>query len=503
MHLEQKIGSAQQNIHLFHRDVQRQVAVLTTLSQEKKEVQLACKKYSTSAKHYEKPLCKKIERCVYVLKEKENALRKLETRVNIQAIDHETNRSFEKIKMEILKIREEINFHFCFGSATNQLKKAGFWRRLFGVHYVDFALEDAQKWVDAKTKTLFHQIHSFHQDPLTKREWIDICTHIENNKYQWFNEIHTRQLTHLYIRHGDPKGTHRTLRIDADGKIYLILKVCLGNGTFKKARLALDYTANTLCGNAVTKIENDTYRCVENEIQMTNQLKGQSHIIQFQNAVEYSGNKRGENDSPFNKVGIMMDFCNCGDLSNLLRAGLLLTPAQKRQLVTDILKGVQTTHKARIVHRDLKIENIFVNREFEADGSVLYRGRVGDYGLACKLDEESKLKKAVGTRYAFAPEVWELKDPLIKNKKAVGLPSDYYSLGILLAELLGIKIGHMEQFRTLKISHKPLMNEPGYLVWMLTQRDPKLRINVSQALALLDKIDWSIDKKYAVRFVPV
>lgn len=79
-------------------------------------------------------------------------------------------------------------------------------------------------------------------------------------------------------------------------------------------------------------------------------------------------------------------------------------------------------HAAGIVHRDLKSSNIMVDRELHA--------KVIDYGIARDLGENtiSSGNVFMGTAEYSAPEPYFARD--------IGPPSDIYSLGIVLHEML-------------------------------------------------------------------
>ena len=62
------------------------------------------------------------------------------------------------------------------------------------------------------------------------------------------------------------------------------------------------------------------------------------------------------------------------------------------------LMAVQHMHRQRVIHRDLKLGNLFLSH----DGVV----KVGDFGLACRLEHEEERKLTLcGTPNSIAPEV--------------------------------------------------------------------------------------------------
>lgn len=83
-------------------------------------------------------------------------------------------------------------------------------------------------------------------------------------------------------------------------------------------------------------------------------------------------------------------------------------------------------HDRKIIHRDLKAQNIFV---MKSDNSI----RLGDFGVARILDyTAAKAKTQVGTPYYIAPEI--LKARSYTNK------ADIWSLGILLYEISALDV---------------------------------------------------------------
>jgi len=65
-----------------------------------------------------------------------------------------------------------------------------------------------------------------------------------------------------------------------------------------------------------------------------------------------------------------------------------------------IISAVQYMHGHRIIHRDLKMGNIFINANMEL--------KVGDFGLATKLEFAEERKRTIcGTPNYIAPEIIE------------------------------------------------------------------------------------------------
>ena len=91
-----------------------------------------------------------------------------------------------------------------------------------------------------------------------------------------------------------------------------------------------------------------------------------------------------------------------------------------------ILNGLKYLHQSmNIIHRDLKLDNIFLNEDFEV--------KIGDFGLATKLNFVQRFKKvACGTPNYQAPEI-------IQNKKYT-YAVDIWSLGCILYTLLTGKL---------------------------------------------------------------
>lgn len=68
-------------------------------------------------------------------------------------------------------------------------------------------------------------------------------------------------------------------------------------------------------------------------------------------------------------------------------------------IFNQLVRGVEVIHLNKIVHRDIKLENIFV-RKTEKNGLVC---KIGDFGLARFL--EATANSNCGTQNYMAPEI--------------------------------------------------------------------------------------------------
>ncbi len=123
---------------------------------------------------------------------------------------------------------------------------------------------------------------------------------------------------------------------------------------------------------------------------------------------------------------LLMEFVDGLNLRDLLQAGKL-APSEALSLVPKICDALQYAHDQGVVHRDVKPENILLDRK----GNV----KIADFGLA-KLSESSLsmanltgAQQVLGTFRYMAPE--QLDRPLEVDHRA-----DIYSLGVVLYEML-------------------------------------------------------------------
>lgn len=100
------------------------------------------------------------------------------------------------------------------------------------------------------------------------------------------------------------------------------------------------------------------------------------------------------------KLNIVMEFCEAGDLCTYINQQMG-KPLQEKTIwkfLIQICLGLRFLHAQKILHRDIKTQNIFLSGK---DESI----RIGDLGVAKVLDKSAYAHAQVGTPYYMSPEI--------------------------------------------------------------------------------------------------
>ncbi|KAJ0404798.1 hypothetical protein P43SY_003474 [Pythium insidiosum] len=117
---------------------------------------------------------------------------------------------------------------------------------------------------------------------------------------------------------------------------------------------------------------------------------------------------------------VVMDYMGDGDLCEQLIRKQRLSETEAKQIILQVVQGLEYLHRHYIIHRDIKPENILLH------GGL---AKLADFGLAKQLpNATSMLKRSCGTLEYAAPE--------LLRGQAYGLKSDIFSLGVVLYVLL-------------------------------------------------------------------
>ncbi len=118
---------------------------------------------------------------------------------------------------------------------------------------------------------------------------------------------------------------------------------------------------------------------------------------------------------------IVQEYVEGITLKDYIEKSYKVGTTEAKNIILQVLKGLEHAHENKIVHKDIKGQNILIN----TDNKI----KITDFGIADILEDEmTKTQSLMGTPQYVAPEVL--------NKGESTVQTDIYSTGILLYELL-------------------------------------------------------------------
>ena len=131
------------------------------------------------------------------------------------------------------------------------------------------------------------------------------------------------------------------------------------------------------------------------------------HVVRFEDVFEDKEH-----------VYIIMELCTNQTLLECVKRKRRLTESETRRYMLQMLDGVGFLHRSKVIHRDLKLGNLFLDRGDDI--------KIGDFGLACKVQFDGERKRTLcGTPNYIAPEVLE-------GKNGHSYEVDLWSIGVVM-----------------------------------------------------------------------
>ena len=217
---------------------------------------------------------------------------------------------------------------------------------------------------------------------------------------------------------------------------------------------------------------------------------------------------------------LVMEYLPGGDLMGLLIARDIFTEEEAKFYISEMVLAIDSIHELNCIHRDIKPDNVLIGK----DGHI----KLTDFGLAkisdnvfkediidYKFDENKKKHdrnfSCVGTAYYAAPEVI--------NKKGYGQEIDWWSLGVVLFEMMAgyapfcskkttevcYKVAHFEKYLKFPLKCKASENCRDLIKKLVNHSENRLGKNGSQEIKthpFFKGINWLKIKEMKPPFIP-
>lgn len=176
-------------------------------------------------------------------------------------------------------------------------------------------------------------------------------------------------------------------------------------------------------------------------------------------------------------IYILLELCTNQTLNDLMRRRKRLTELEVQCYLAQIISSLRYLHDHRVIHRDIKLGNIFLSDKMEI--------KMGDFGLAAKLEYDGEKKRTIcGTPNYIAPEILE-------GKSGHSFEVDIWSFGVLMFTMLVGKPPFETNdvrttYRRIKMNaynfpdHIPISSEARDLIEKVLVNDPSSRLTLAQ-----------------------
>ena len=295
----------------------------------------------------------------------------------------------------------------------------------------------------------------------------------------------------------------------------------IGKGGFGKVKLCRDKNTNEIF--AMKKLK---YDLLINNAQLFHIKTEKDILASNDNIWKVKLNYSFINDG---YLYFIMDYYPGGDLLHYMNKKDILSEDEARFYIAEIILAVDSLHKNKCIHRDIKPDNIFIDK----DGHL----KIGDFGLSKlsgdvsypytykmkiknnenNIDEENFKKligySNVGSLLYVAPEVIE--------KKGYGKEIDWWSVGIIFYEMLvgfppfwsdkdtpkatGLKLKNFKKYLNIPKGVKISDAAKKLIFDFLSEKDKRLGLNGIDEIKnhiFFKDFDWEHIRQMKPPFVP-
>ena len=283
-------------------------------------------------------------------------------------------------------------------------------------------------------------------------------TSLDCSYYKGQREKLYKYIRQYYLEHNEYPETQKTF--------YLFGRQ-IGHGAFGKVNIALHVASGRLVAiksfNKKNLKKKNARQKINNEIEMLSRLR-HPFISQIFDSFETDTH-----------IFIVMEYI-CGDLLGFIRKRGKLSETVSKIIFKQLIEGLKYIHKKKIVHRDIKLDNILID--------LTNTIKICDFGVSRKISKDEIMHEHCGTPAYIAPEIFE-------NNGYTGFQCDIWSAGVTLYYILG----GIQPFRANSIKDlekkviagefdpiEDVSEEANNLIKLMLKTDPKKRISEDKIL---------------------
>lgn len=197
-------------------------------------------------------------------------------------------------------------------------------------------------------------------------------------------------------------------------------KKYIGSGGFAKVYKVFDHAKSHYVALKVADVRPEFKNfTLLREVELVNSLPEHPNIARYEGCFRFDRDLEGEVDYA------ILKFYEDGNLDQFLKTHQI-SDEDKHFLILGILEGIRFLHEKGMVHRDLKSQNILIQRD-----NGIWTPKITDFGLSRNVGSSTSItNSSIGLSYAYAaPEQ-------ILNEKKISKNVDLWAAGVIIYRIL-------------------------------------------------------------------